>query len=307
MDWDKLRIFHAVAESGSLTGAGKALSLSQPAVSRQIATLEESLGVGLFRRHARGLVLTEQGEILYETTKDIFQRLFLVQGQLTDTRKNPEGQFTVTVSEFISSTWLAPLLVQFREKYPQIQLTILIDDKILKINLKEADAALRLSKPTETDLVHRHLTSINFHICGAKSYFEKHGRPKTVNDLKNHYLIGFPDNITWPFQNPNWLFEIAGINSRSSNNIMKMNSMHSIHQAVKSGAGIAVLPDYLIVGNDDLEVVLPRLERPPVDLYFIYAEERRHSRRLTAFREFLLENIERTSFTGVFSEDLTEN
>lgn len=302
MDWDKLRIFHAVAESGSLTGAGKSLSLSQPAISRQIATLEENLGVGLFRRHARGLVLTEQGELLYETTKEIFHRLFVLEGQLTDTRKLPEGPLTLTVSEFISSTWLAPLLAQFREKHPDIQLTVLIDDKILKINMKEADAAIRLSKPTESDLVHRHLTAIHFHICGSKNYFEKHGRPKTVNDLKNYHLIGFPENIAWPFPNPNWLFEISGVNTRTSNNIMKMNSMHSIHEAVKSGAGIAVLPDYLIAASPVLEVVLPRLERPSVDLYFIYAEERRHSRRLTAFREFLLENIERTAFAGDFIE-----
>lgn len=295
MDWDKLRIFHAVAESGSLTGAGKALSLSQPAVSRQIATLEENLGVGLFRRHARGLVLTEQGELLYETTKDIFHRLSVVKGQLGDTRKRPEGPLTITVSEFVASTWLAPKLVQFRETYPDIQLTILVDDKILKINLKEADAALRLSKPTESDLIHRHLASIHFHICGSKSYFEKYGRPKIVNELKNHRLIGVPENITWPFSNPNWLFEVAGMSARS-NSIMMTNSMQAIHQAVKTGAGLAVLPDYLIASDESLEAVLPRLERPPVDMYFIYAEERRNSRRLTAFRDFLLENIQATPF-----------
>jgi DNA-binding transcriptional LysR family regulator len=302
MDWDKLRIFHAVAESGSLTGAGKALSLSQPAVSRQIANLEESLGVGLFRRHARGLVLTEQGEILYETTKDIFQRLSVVKGQLTDTRKRPEGPLTITVSEFVASTWLAPKLVQFRETYPDIQLTILVDDKILKINLKEADAALRLSKPTESDLVHRHLASIHFRICGSKKYFENNPVPKTVNELKNHRLVGVPENITWPFSNPNWLFEVAGVNKRNGNNLMMTNSMHAIHQAVKTGAGLAVLPDYLIVEDPDLQAVLPRLERPPVDMYFIYAEERRHSRRLTAFRDFLLENIQTTAFAGGFAE-----
>lgn len=300
MDWDKLRIFHAVAESGSLTSAGKALSLSQPAVSRQIATLEENLGVGLFRRHARGLVLTEQGELLYETTKDIFHRLSVVKGQLGDTRKRPEGPLTITVSEFIASTWLAGRLAQFREAYPDIQLTILVDDKILKINLKEADAALRLSKPTESDLVHRHLASIHFHICGAKSYFEKYGHPKTVTELKNHRLIGVPEHITWPFGNPNWLFEVAGVNERS-NNIMMTNSMHAIHQAVKTGAGLAVLPDYLLTGDPSLEAVLPKLERPPVDLYFIYAEERRNSRRLTAFRDFLLDNIHGTPFSASFS------
>lgn len=301
MDWDKLRIFHAVAESGSLTAAGKTLNLSQPAVSRQVSALEEDLGVGLFRRHARGLVLTEQGEILYAATKDIFQRLFMVKGQLTDTSRLPEGPLSVTVSEFISSTWLASRLVEFREKHPRIQLTVLIDDKILKINLKQADAALRLSKPTESDLIHRHLASIHFHICGSKGYFEKHGKPDNARDLKKHNLIGFPDNIIWPFPNPNWLFEVAGIDIKNANNILMVNSMHSIYNAVKTGSGLAVLPDYLISGDKDLEVVLPLLERPPVDLYFIYAEERRNSRRLTALREFLLENVKKTAWIKDFS------
>ncbi|MBU0858812.1 MAG: LysR family transcriptional regulator, partial [Alphaproteobacteria bacterium] len=89
MDWDKLRIFHAVAEAGSFTHAGEALNLSQSAVSRQISTLEESLGVSLFHRHARGLLLTEQGELLQKAAKDIFGKLSMIEGQLVDSRQLP--------------------------------------------------------------------------------------------------------------------------------------------------------------------------------------------------------------------------
>ncbi len=296
MDWDKLRIFHAVAESGSLTNAGKGLGLSQSAVSRHMTTLEESLGVNLFRRHARGLVLTEQGLILHEATKDIFSKLSLLKGHLIDTHRLPEGPVTITVSEFIASTWLAPRLAQFREKYPQIQLTVIIDDKVLNLNMREADAAIRLYKPKGTGLVQRHLAKIKFHLCGSKSYFKKHGYPKNAGDLRSHFLIAFPEGVAGPFDHPNWLFEVAGIQPKDHQNILMMNSMYGIFRAVHEGAGIAVMPDYLIHAYPELEIVLPGLKRPDVDMYFIYAEERRNSKRINALRDFILENIEATSF-----------
>ncbi len=291
MDWDKLRIFHTVAETGSLTGAGKSLNLSQSAVSRHIGTLEESLGVSLFRRHARGLVLTEQGVILHDVTRDIFSKLSLIKGQLIDTHRLPEGPVTVTVSEFIAATWLSPLLATFREKYPKIQLTVIIDDRVLNLNTGEADAAIRLFKPRAPGLVQRHIATIRFHICGAKKYFEKHGMPKKLSDLKNHFLLGFPEGLPGPFENPNWLLDAAGIDINSHQNLLLMNSMHALFQAAREGAGIAVMPDYLIKAHKELQIVLPDVKRPDVDMYFIYAEERRNSRRINALRDFILENI----------------
>lgn len=296
MDWDKLRIFDAVAEAGSLTGAGQMLGMSQSAVSRQIATLESALGVTLFRRHARGLVLTEQGLLLRDTTKDMSSRLLLIKGQFMDTRRLPKGPVTVTVSEFIASTWLAPRLGDFREKYPDIQLTVLIDDRVVNLNTSEADAAIRLYKPRGSGLVQRHLASIRFHICGARVYFEKHGRPDKPEDLKNHNLLAFPDNVPGPYDRPNWIFDVANISAKQHENVLKMNSMYAIYRAVSEGAGIAVIPDYLIHANKDLEIVLPNLQRPEVDMYFIYAEERRNSKRINALRDFILEHIENTGF-----------
>ncbi len=297
MDWDKLRIFHAVAEAGSFTHAGRALNLSQSAISRQISGLEESLGVKLFHRHARGLLLTEQGDLLHQTARSIFANLAMVEAKLTDTRKLPEGPLRITVAEFIGSTWLAPKLQQFRERYPGIQLTILLDDNILDLGMREADAAIRLYKPEQPDLIQRHLTTLHFHICGAKSYFKKFGTPEKVKDLKEHTLIGYPANSPEPFDDPNWLFRVAGVDPAASNpNIMMMNSFNAIHKAVATGAGIAALPDYLALGSKNLETVLPKLERPGVEMFFVYPEERRNSQRIAAFRDFLLENIAATAF-----------
>ena len=296
MDWDKLRIFHAVAESGSLTNAGKKLNLSQSAVSRQIATLEESLGVALFRRHARGLVLTEQGIILQEAAKDMFSKLSSLKGQLMDTRRLPEGPLTITISEFIASTWLAGRLAKFRELYPLIQLNVIIDDRVLNLNMREADAAIRLYKPRETGLIQRHLSTIHFHLCASKNYLKKHGHPKKATDLQDHCLLAFPEDAPAPFVNPNWIFDVASLNPREHQNSLKMNSMYALCKAASEGAGIAAMPDYVIKEDPNLEVVLPDLKRPDVEMYFIYAEERKNSKRINALRDFILENVEATPF-----------
>ena len=296
MDWDKLRIFHTVAKSESFTGAGDVLNLSQSAVSRQISTLEESLGVVLFHRHARGLILTEQGEILQKATEEIANRLQLIEGKLADTRQLPEGPLTVTISDFLGTTWLAPRLGGFRESYPDIQLTVLFDERIFNIGMREADAAIRLHKPKQRDVIVRPLTTINFHICASKNYLKAHGTPKTVEDLKKHYLITFPPDALSPVEQPGWILSLAETDQQDSNNILLMNSIYAIYKSVQADVGIAILPDYLINKNETLEVILPEHQRPPVDVFFVYAEERRNSKRINSFRDFLLKTIDDTPF-----------
>jgi DNA-binding transcriptional LysR family regulator len=297
MDWDKLRIFHAVAEAGSFTHAGEALNLSQSAVSRQISTLEESLGVSLFHRHARGLLLTEQGELLQKAAKDIFGKLSMIEGQLVDSRQLPEGPLRITTTEFIGSTWLAPRMADMRAMHPDIQLTMLLDDRILNLGMREADAAIRLYKPEQPDLIQRQLATIHFHIYASRAYIEKHGKPKDVKDLRNHTLIGYPEGTPAPFADQNWLFRVAGVDPQDTNNLLMMNSLYAIHRAVEGGAGLATLPDYLIAGSlGDLERILPDVAPGGVDMYFVYPEERRHSQRIAIFRDFLLKHVATTGF-----------
>ncbi len=296
MDWDKLRIFHAVAEAGSFTHAGNTLNLSQSAVSRQISSLEESLGITLFYRHARGLLLTEQGELLHKTARDIFGKLSMIEGQLSDSKRLPEGPLRITVVEFFGSTWLAPLLGKLRDEHPDIQLTVLLDDRILNLGMREADAAIRLYKPEQPDLIQRHLTTLQFKIVASKRYLEKHGRPKDIKDLRKHTLIGFPDNVPAPFDNPNWLFRLAGIDPESQNNLIMMNSIYAVQRAVESGAGIAAIPQYMIRNSPNIEVLLPEAVRAGVDVYFVYPEERRNSKRIGIFRDFLLESLRNEDF-----------
>ncbi len=296
MDWDKLRIFHVVAEAGSFTHAGETLNLSQSAISRQISGLEESLGVTLFHRHARGLVLTEQGELLQKTAKDIFGKLAMIEGQLIDSKELAEGPLRVTTVGFLGSTWIAPMLRELSEKYPKLQLTMLLDNRIYNLGMNEADAAIRLYKIEQPDLIQHHLGTINFHIYASRDYLQKHSAPETVKDLKQHTLIGYPEGVTIPFSDPNWLFRTAGATPDEDANLLMMNSMFAIHSAVKTGAGLAALPDYLMADDAHVETLLPNLQPTGVDMYFVYPEERRHSQRIAVFKDFLLEKIEQANF-----------
>lgn len=296
MDWDKLRIFHMVAEAGSFTHAGEALKLSQSAVSRHISALEESLSVTLFHRHARGLMLTEAGELLYQGSRDIFGRLSMIEGQLTDAKDQTSGSLKVTVAEFIGSSWLARNISDFKINHPDIQLSLLFEDRVLNLGMREADAAIRLYKPEQQDLIQRQLATIHFVICAHKDYLKKNGAPSSVAQLKDHTLIGYPEGVITPYQNTNWLFERANIDPSRNEKVILINSVSGIYAAASSGAGIAVLPKYMLARNKDLEVILPSIRPESVDMYFVYPQERRHSKRISIFRDFLLDRVAATDF-----------
>lgn len=294
MDWDKLRIFHAVAEAGSFTHAGETLNLSQSAISRQISTLEDSIGVPLFLRHARGLILTEQGDLLFRAVREVFARLSMVEGQLSDSRASADGPLSITVAEFIGSTWLAPLLAGFQQENPGIRLSVLLDDRIYNLGLREADAAIRLYRPEQPDLIQSKIATIGFSICASKEYLKRNGVPKSAEDLKAHTLIGYPPEDNAPFADPNWLLRVAGVAPDAADaKLILLNSIYGIYRTAGTGAGIAVLPDYLIAQDKSLEIILPHLKRPPVEMYYVYPEERRHSRRIGIFRDYLVRHIVR--------------
>lgn len=300
LDWGRLRIFHIVAESGSFTRAGEKLNISQSAVSRQISTLEETMKVSLFHRHARGLVLTEQGELLFETTQDIYKKIYSIEGQISDSRQLADGPLLVTVAEFFGSTWLTPRLHFLRQAHQNLQLTLLFDDRILNLGMREADVAIRLTKPEQQDLIQRHLATIDFCICASKTYLDAHGTPSHADTLKNHWLIGFPDMATSPIPHPNWLLENAEIDLHHPN-VLAMNSILAKYEAIKAGAGIGTLPLYMLNDrvHDGIEIILPEVSPPSVDMYFVYASERKNSVRINTFRDFLLEHIRKTQFSKI--------
>ncbi len=291
MDWDKLRVFHAVAEAGSFTHAGETLNLSQSAVSRQISALEEALQVPLFHRHARGLILTEQGESLNRTVREVFAKLAMTEALLTESKEKPAGRIKVTTTVGFGSSWLAPKLQGFLEMYPDVTMTLLLDDSDLDLAMREADVAIRMHPPKQPDLVQRHLMQINWLVVAHPDYLAREGTPARPEDLDAHKLILFGDYRP-PVADINWLAEAGRRPGSPRRALLEVNSLHAMSGAIRSGLGIGVLPDWMTDELDGLTRVLPDMKAPKVDVYFVYPEELRNSKRVMVFRDFLLARLQ---------------
>src|ERR1700733_520384 len=189
MDWDKLRIFHAVASAGSFTHAGQMLTLSQSAVSRQISALEEEISTPLFQRHARGLTLTDEGELLYGAVTDVLSRLAAAEEQLKNIHDSPRGSTKITASHGIGAYCLLPRLKEFLKEFPEVEVHLLMDDHELDLSQREADLAVRMRAPVQADLIQRKLFTVHYHIYASKEFLAAHPAPTTLDDIANHTII----------------------------------------------------------------------------------------------------------------------
>jgi DNA-binding transcriptional LysR family regulator len=295
MDWDKLRVFHAVAEAGSLTHAGETLHLSQSAVSRQIRGLEETLGVTLFHRHARGLILTEQGELLLEATREMTRRLVAAGARIRDSKDEVFGELRVTTTVGFGAMWLTPRLHRFFEHYPDLSVDLLMTENVLDLPMREADVAIRMREPQQADLIRRPLFDVTMRFFASRAYVERHGAPQTADDLRNHRLIGFSPNAQQPTPVGYWLNAQLQLAHRST---LLMNNYFAMLQAAEHGLGIAVLPNYLTIDHPYLTPVAPALRSPSFTVYLAYPEELRKSRRVEAFRDFMTAEIEAMRHAG---------
>ena len=291
MDWDKLRIFHAVADAGSFTRAGEALNLSQSAVSRQISTLEESLQVKLFHRHARGLKLTEQGDRLFRTAHEVYGKLAMAEARIGESRERPQGPLKITTTVAFGSIWLTSRIKDFVGLYPDIEVSLVLADSELDLSMREADAAIRMTPPRQPDLIQRHLMTMYYHVYAAPGYLKEKGMPKTAEDLDNHQIVVYGVDASPPVENLNWLLEVGVKDGGSRKPVLRVNSIYGIFRAVQSGLGIAALPDYMSREAGNLVEVLPEIEGPSIDVYFVYPEELRKNKRIGVLRDFLVDKL----------------
>ena len=287
-DWDKLRVFHAAAEAGSFTHAAETLRLSQSAISRQVSALEQEVGVPLFNRHARGLVLTEQGELLYRTAHDVLVKLESVKSRLRETKDRPTGLLKVSTTVGLGSGWLTERLPEFVDLYPDIQLQLILANEELDLTMRQADCAIRLRQPQQPDLIQRRLFTVHLHLYASAAYLKRHGKPEVIEDLDHHRIITFGETVPPHLADLNWL-ETAhrSIGDKRLANL-QINNVVSIKLAVQQGGGIAMLPDYIIRPEDGLIRVIPETDAPTFDTYFCYPDALKNQAKLQAFRDFLI-------------------
>jgi len=294
MDWDLLRIFLAVAKAGSFTQAGKTVKLSQSAVSRQVAKLEKSLGVSLFHRHPRGLVLTEQGEDFFRTVKDMSAKLAMAEAIINESRDRPEGPLKITTTVGFGSAWLTSRMNEFNTLFPDIAVTLLLTDSVeLDLSMREADVAIRFARQSQPNLIQRKLMSIRYHVFASTEYLAEHGTPRQVKDLDHHQIIVYGDETPAPITDINWLLEAGAGHGHSQEPALRVNSIYGIYRAVLSGLGLAALPYYMSDDSPELVEVLPELRGPSFDVFFVYPEELRHSKRITSVRDFLVAAVKK--------------
>ncbi|TGN59411.1 LysR family transcriptional regulator [Paracoccus liaowanqingii] len=289
MDWDKLRIFHAVADAGSLTHAGDTLHLSQSAVSRQIRALEESLGTTLFHRHARGLILTEQGELLFEATSAMARKLDSASARIRDSEENVLGELKVTTTVGFGTLWLAPRLVKLYEKFPDLRIDLLLKERVLDLPMREADVAIRMKEPSQSDLIRRRLLNIRMRLYASPEYVAARGMPATLEDLSKHRLICQKPDQPQVAAGARLVQELMAQNVGST---LTVNNYFGVLQAVLANLGIGVLPDYLTADNPQMIRILPDTESGEVPVFLAYPEELRQTRRVAVFRDFVLEEIQ---------------
>ena len=288
MDWDKLRIFHAVADAGSLTHAGDTLHLSQSAVSRQIRALEEALDATLFHRHARGLILTEQGTLLFDATRAMSKRLEVASARIRDSAEEVFGQLRVTTTTGFGSLWLAPRLPHLYAKYPDLNVDLMLEERVLDLPMREADVAIRMKEPSQADLVRKKLMTVQMRLYASAQYLTDNSIPRRVEDMRHHRLISQSPHAAQVSAGAQLVGMLLTHKVRST---MTVNNYFGVLQGVIHHLGIGVLPDYVTHDFPELVRVLPDVASVDVPVFLAYPEELRQSRRIAAFRDFVQEEI----------------
>ena len=288
MDWDKLRIFHAVAEAGSFTHAGDSLRMSQSAVSRQVSALEKELGVALFHRHARGLVLTEQGELLFRTATEVMNKLHTAETLLTDATTKPTGDLRITAPIGLGTVWVTQRLREFMDLYPDIRVEIILNDDQLDIAMREADVAIWTREPEQADLIRRQLSTVPVRAFASTQYVRRFGAPRSLAELDGHRFISYGGTPVPHLSAVRWL-ETAGREGKDPRvPSFRVNSVVAIKYAIRAGIGIGLIPDYLTEEETELVPVLGDVELPTMPLIFVYPEELKTAKKIQVLRDFLV-------------------
>jgi DNA-binding transcriptional LysR family regulator len=290
MDWDKLRIFHAAAEAGSFTHAGEALHMSQSAVSRQVSALEKDLEISLFHRHARGLVLTEQGEMLYRTVAEVMIKLQTVETLLADTTTKPSGDLRISAPIGLGTVWLTQRLREFMDLYPEIRIELILSDDQIDLSMRAADVAIWTREPEQADLIRRPLFSMKVRAYASTQYVRKHGAPESLLalDRGQHRVISYAGVPTQHLAAITWI-ETAGRTGQPSRvPVLRANSVVALKYAVRAGIGIGMIPDYMVEGETDLVTVLTEIDPPTLPFLFVYPEELKTSKKVQVLRDFLV-------------------
>lgn len=289
MDWDRLRIFHSVANAGSFTKASQTLNVSQSAISRQVNLLEEELGIPLFHRIARGLSLTHAGQDLYETAQNVFAKLETAKAEIGDLKRYPRGYLRVATPLTFGSLWLSPYLQEFLDKYPHVRMTLLLKDEEVSLHMREADISISTFPVQSPDLITCEPVLFRVRAYASRSYLKTYGTPETAQDLDHHHLIVFGKEIPFVYTELDFLLTAGTPKPRIPYSVM--NSGQAIFETVRSGLGIAALYEYIVKDDPEIVEVLPYLPPVYVPHYISYPVHLAGLKRIHVFVNHFLQKM----------------
>ncbi|RWC49056.1 MAG: LysR family transcriptional regulator [Mesorhizobium sp.] len=290
IDWNLIKSFVTVAETGSLSAAARKLSASQPTLGRHIGELEQALGVTLFRRGRRGYELTEAGSTLFERGKAVSEQASAFSLLAVGSVEAIEGTVRIAASEMVAAYVLPGMTARLGIEEPGIEVEIVASNQVENLLRRDADIAIRMVKPAQNELIARKVCDIELCACAAKSYLDRRGRPLNPADLVDHDLVGFDrgDDIIRGFTQ-------YGIPVTRSSFRFRADNQMVLWEAVRAGNGIGLGQERLADRDPLVEKLLPGLPLPVLPVWLAMHRDVRTSVRIRRVADFLYEELKRYS------------
>jgi DNA-binding transcriptional LysR family regulator len=219
-----------------------------------------------------------------------------VEMSLIEKKNKPSGKLIVTTVVGFGSIWLTPRIKEFMDKYPEMEVEVIVTDKELNLSTREADVAVWMRQPTQLSYIQKKLIDINYHIYGSPKYLEENGYPNSVKDLDKHKFIVYGKGTPSPLSQTDWILKVGKKNSSKRKSVMRVNNIYSLLLAVESGVGLAALPDYMVQEKSTLVKVLSNVDGPKYEAHFVYPQSLKNVARVKSFRDFIFDKVNEWCF-----------
>lgn len=283
-EWDDARVFLAIHRTGSLSGAGRQLRVNQSTVGRRLGALEEAIGARLFDRTPDGYVITPPGERFLAHAEHMENEADDVLREIAGEEARLTGIVRVTAADAFGLRVLTPVLGRFHARYPEIEIALISDSRILSLTKRESDIGIRSPRPKEPSLVTRRIAEIGFGLYASRAYLAERGVPRPGSDFEGHDVVGFEDDYG---PDAIWLTQ----NVRRGRVVMRVNRTLACLELARLGVGLAIVPCYLGDPEPDLVRILGPSEAITMDLWLVLHKDLRHTARVRACADFIVAEL----------------
>ena len=285
-DWNQARAFLAAAEEGSFSAAARALGLTQPTLSRQVAGLEKSLGVTLIERTPRALLLTQAGTEVLEHFRCMGQAADRISIAATGQAESVIGHVAITATDMMATHYLLPVIKSLREIAPELNVEIIATNQVSDLRRREADIAIRHTRPQDRNLITKRLRAIEACLFASAQYIKEVGRPSQASDLATMTFVGAEDHelLLGPLASRGLELTSANFNFPTDNGIVLL-------ELIRQGFGVGMLPVEVAAKYPELEELWPQFEPMPIETWLVSHRELRTNPRIRLVFDLLADRL----------------